>query len=296
MKETGELLKEREVLQKENTQIEQGLRRMLGDNVEADPSESAEANAVFPGDELAAIERLLPLVDEGESLQAEHDKLCAERGDLLSSLSTFCGGASPSQSAGSRSWSGGNLDDEAAASEHADIEVRLRGAVEQVRGETLGLEAEVQQLREDNARLKEEQLAVGLPPPIDTSQTPARRTSGPAPVCTPSPPRRISIQPGSPNARRSNKALHEKLTAPPPYGWTLQSANLPPLSEEEMHELQRTATERLLRRQVERASTTPKAATLELHVREPRTSAEEKEREGEFAVREGLTRMFRGFR
>lgn len=35
MKETGELLKEREVLQKENTQIEQGLRRMLGDNVEA---------------------------------------------------------------------------------------------------------------------------------------------------------------------------------------------------------------------------------------------------------------------
>lgn len=172
MREGGELLREREELEKEN-------RLMMGELVDhgSAPSSPAGGSVEFrstrdsaafrstqetaPGvpegdegdldedepDELdeSSLEKLLPLLSEGDSLRAEREALRKEREDLLGAL------AEP----------GGPFNDKAAeerrAQEAEDEEIKktLELAFQNVQAENRSIGGEVDELKAANAKLRE---------------------------------------------------------------------------------------------------------------------------------------------
>jgi len=158
MREGGQLLKEREALREENGALERELEVFAAEG-EAELPEGREEPDAGPAENsrtppveveeaetpstLLAVDRLMPLLSEGDALRAEREGLRAEREELLGELQAM----------------GPPLPDEAAHEEEqlaadAELESRFLAAVEEASREHASLKAEVRGLREENARLR----------------------------------------------------------------------------------------------------------------------------------------------
>lgn len=169
MQEGGNLLAEREALRLENEALEIELLNLVDDyedeeigsyvgSIEGTYVESVGGSAAADddgedvGDEIddATLEKLLPLLSEGDALRAEREGLRAERRDLLGALET-AGAAQADEAI-----------DVTAADE--DLEQRFLVAVQDVRSENANLESEISKLREENTRLKRRGSTPRVPP------------------------------------------------------------------------------------------------------------------------------------
>mmetsp|Transcript_90911 Transcript_90911/g.252935 ORF Transcript_90911/g.252935 Transcript_90911/m.252935 type:complete len:324 (+) Transcript_90911:77-1048(+) len=176
MREGGHLLKEREALRLENEALESELESLadgeLDDPVSMGGSGSADfdekdGTGLLP--DVAMVDRLMPLLSEGDALRTERETLRAERQELMSELE-----ASTPPSA--EAMGAGVSIDEASAREaenasDRELEQRFLSAVEEASRENASLEAEIKKLREENARLR------NRGPSKESTKPPERRRS-----------------------------------------------------------------------------------------------------------------------
>lgn len=153
MQEGGNLLQEREALRAENEALESELEAMVAGSEAAGSEEGgpdAEApNSADEGEEQtpdgAMVERLMPLLSEGDALRTERVGLRHERQELLSELEAMGATAAGVEEA---------APDLETAAVDQELEQRFLSAVEDASRENAALEAEIQKLREENSRLR----------------------------------------------------------------------------------------------------------------------------------------------
>jgi len=168
MSEGGRLLRQRETLQAENAALE-GTEQEEEAKRHVAEEETADVSDPFEGKELAAMERLMPLLSEGDALRTERQKLRAERQGLLAELHS-----TGDLSSGLADFS----KDEGLALADAELENSFLAAIDETRRENLSLEGEITTLRQDNARLRQsrdisENKSRVLPVPPKTKASPA---------------------------------------------------------------------------------------------------------------------------
>lgn len=157
LEQLAPLLAEGQLLRDERRQLREERRALMGDaSVVSSPEES----------EVGALELLLPLLSEADGLKAERETLRSERGYLRAAL----------EAAGlERAASEIHVQTE----EDRDLELRILGAVEDVKRENATLEAEVVELLDVNARLRpassiaDEPRAEEVPVQVELPEVPA---------------------------------------------------------------------------------------------------------------------------
>lgn len=147
MQEGGHLLKEREALRAENEALESELQSIVGEDVAAEAAGGdAEvpvveaANGVDEEEDSTLVDRLVPLLSEGDALRTERQALRAERQELMNELGAV--GSDEAEEA------------EDIPAGDQELESRFLAAVEEASRENASLEAEIKKLREENSRLK----------------------------------------------------------------------------------------------------------------------------------------------
>lgn len=143
LREGGELLKEKQGLAVQNSQLAIEIVR-LTDGIDGATSIAVALGKLGDGGaqsaedgELAALERLLPLLSEGELLQAERHQLTTERCQLVGTVSAL-----PKEAAGV-----------AQSPLSPKAERKLRAAVEYAREQNSDLQADLLYLQHDRALL-----------------------------------------------------------------------------------------------------------------------------------------------
>jgi len=202
--EGARLLSEREYLRDDNDRLVNEVDSEVPDNAESVSGNEALAaaaalraqvqEAVGAGSsdaDLAALDRLMPLLSEADALKTERDLLKKERGELLRVISE----AFPSEDGGCGSSSEADLQD------GEELERRIRSAGDTMSRENESLQGEISQLRVENARLRDSKAAVSV---VSSSRAPAPAPSAAATV-TSSPPE-VTMRPRQLEAARAAPA------------------------------------------------------------------------------------------
>jgi len=284
MREGGQLLKEKEGLMSENSVLQRELGTLVEDIAPGEGAPvldlEAEIDRVVGEEEtdLDALERLLPLLNEGDALCAEREGLKSEHRELIGTLEAL--GAAP-QRAGDEA----SLEDLLAeAGEPGDLQSRLRRAMEDVKRENTSLEAEVHQLRDDNTRLRHDHATALASPSFAP-----KLLAPPAPVI---------IQPASPKIRKQMSTMMTLLQTPTGKEDALMAELTAPETEDERQDAQREAMASLLRRHIaEEAVPSPRMSPLKVpQVSERRLAAAESNPEtSNIALKSALHELFRNF-
>mmetsp|Transcript_494 Transcript_494/g.1666 ORF Transcript_494/g.1666 Transcript_494/m.1666 type:complete len:354 (+) Transcript_494:61-1122(+) len=166
MREGGHLLKEREALMAENEALESELEVLVQDaGAEgaprlAIPEAPAQAEEEEGGEDALVIERLVPLLSEGDALRTEREGLRAERKELVHELEAMGAKAAQEEAV---------LEDLSASDQ--ELEGRFLCAVEEASRENSNLEAQIKKLREENARLRSKNTSTIKATQVEATKT-----------------------------------------------------------------------------------------------------------------------------